>query len=98
MKILHLNLKKEWFDKIKSGEKIHEFREYKEYWTKRLCDKNTFKKYDVIEFKNGYQKNAPTIIAEFKSTELKNDIETPLGFGNFYVINIGNILETFDNK
>lgn len=30
------NLKKEWFEKIKSGEKTHEYREVKPYWTKRL--------------------------------------------------------------
>ena len=34
--MLTFNLKKEWFDKIKSGEKTHEYREAKQYWTKRL--------------------------------------------------------------
>lgn len=34
--MLTFNLKKEWFDKIKSGEKTHEYREVKPYWTKRL--------------------------------------------------------------
>lgn len=34
--MLTFNLKKEWFDKIKSGEKTHEYREVKLYWTKRL--------------------------------------------------------------
>lgn len=29
-------LKKEWFEKIKSGEKTHEYREYKPYWIKRF--------------------------------------------------------------
>jgi ASC-1-like (ASCH) protein len=29
-------LKKEWFDKIKSGEKTIEYREVKPYWSKRL--------------------------------------------------------------
>lgn len=29
-------LKKEWYDKIKSGEKTIEYREVKPYWTKRL--------------------------------------------------------------
>ena len=35
-KMLTFNLKKEWFDKIKSGEKTHEYREVKPYWTKRI--------------------------------------------------------------
>lgn len=34
--MLTFNLKKEWFDKIKSGEKTHEYRIYKPYWRKRL--------------------------------------------------------------
>ena len=34
--MLIFNLKKEWFEKIKSGEKTHEYREYKPYWRKRL--------------------------------------------------------------
>ncbi len=34
--MLTFNVKKEWFDKIKSGEKTHEYREVKPYWTKRL--------------------------------------------------------------
>lgn len=34
--MLTFNLKKQWFDKIKSGEKTHEYRECKPYWKKRL--------------------------------------------------------------
>ena len=34
--MLTFNLKKEWFKKIKSGEKTHEYREVKDYWFKRL--------------------------------------------------------------
>lgn len=34
--MLTFNLKKEWFDKIKLGEKTHEYRDIKPYWTIRL--------------------------------------------------------------
>ena len=34
--MLILHLKKEWFEKIKAGEKTHEYREVKPYWTNRL--------------------------------------------------------------
>lgn len=34
--MLTFNLKKEWFEKIKSGEKTHEYRVASEYWKKRL--------------------------------------------------------------
>lgn len=36
MKILHLTLKKKWFDMILSGEKKEEYREIKPYWFGRL--------------------------------------------------------------
>lgn len=38
MRILHLPLKKEWYEMIESGEKTEEYREIKEYWAKRLCE------------------------------------------------------------
>ena len=34
--MLIFNLKKQWFNKIKSGEKTHEYREVKPYWESRL--------------------------------------------------------------
>lgn len=40
MKILHLTLKKKWFDMILSGEKKEEYREFKAYWIKRLVEVN----------------------------------------------------------
>lgn len=36
MNILHLTLKKEWFDMILSGEKKEEYRKIKPHWIKRL--------------------------------------------------------------
>lgn len=52
MKILTLNLNKEYFDEILSGNKKEEYREVKEYWTKRLKQK-----YDRIVIKCGYPKS-----------------------------------------
>jgi hypothetical protein len=37
MKILHLTLKKKYFDMIASGVKKEEYRELKPYWVKRLA-------------------------------------------------------------
>ena len=61
MNILNLTLKKKWFDMILSGEKKHEYREIKPYWTKRL-----FKNYDAINFVNGYGKHRPQFLIEIK--------------------------------
>lgn len=63
MRILHLTLKKQWFDMIASGEKKEEYREIKPYWETRLFGK---KEYDAIEFRNGYMKDAPRIRVELK--------------------------------
>ena len=61
--ILHLTLKKDWFDMIASGKKREEYRECKEYWSRRLMEHGTnkFRKYDVVRFRNGYAKGAPSI-------------------------------------
>jgi len=50
MKILHLNLKKEYFLDIKSQNKPFEFRLKTPYWKKRLIGKH----YDEVHFKLGY--------------------------------------------
>lgn len=36
MKTLQLNLKRQWYDMILSGDKKEEYREITEYWTKRI--------------------------------------------------------------
>lgn len=56
--MLTFNLKKEWFDKIKSGEKTHEYREVKDFWTDKLVKEffNIDKKkkpYDFNIYKQG---------------------------------------------
>jgi len=62
MKVLHLTLKKQWFDLIASGTKKEEYREMKPYWHKRLLNKG----YDTIKFRNGYSKTAPSMTVECK--------------------------------
>lgn len=53
MKILTLNLKKEYFEQIKSGQKKFEYRLKKDFWTKRLSGKE----YSKVVIKLGYPKN-----------------------------------------
>ena len=66
--MLTFNLKKEWFDKIKSGEKTHEYRECKPYWTKRLSNEFLLPEIErlnvyhpvcnhIVRFVKGYSKN-----------------------------------------
>ena len=92
-KILHLTLKKKWFDMILSGEKKEEYRDVKQYWIDRL---KLSKQYDVIKFKNGYSKNARQMVVEFKGCEIGSAVhEWSDGWqGQVFIIKLGNILET----
>lgn len=66
-KVLHLTLKKKWFDMIKAGEKKEEYREIKPYWSKRLIWKNDMlRDFGYVLFKNGYSKDAPQMLFEVK--------------------------------
>lgn len=62
MNVLHLTLKKKWFDLIASGVKKEEYRECKPYWQTRLLNRN----FEAVCFRNGYGKDAPAILVEFK--------------------------------
>lgn len=63
--ILHLTLKRKWFDMIASGEKREEYREIKSYWEKRLK-----KEYTEVVFKNGYSKGCPEMRIELNSIRI----------------------------
>lgn len=64
--VLHLTLKKEWFDMIASGEKREEYREIKPYWIKRLAGRH----YDYVHFRNGYNKGCPEMLVECKGIDV----------------------------
>lgn len=92
MKVLHLTLKKQWFDAIAKNIKKNEYREIKPYWKKRL-EGNHF---DEIHFKNGYQKNAPFMRVEFKGmskTFIRHEIFGKIESVKVYDIKLGNVLE-----
>lgn len=78
--ILKLTLYRKYFDEILSGTKTIEYRENKDYWTKRLFSK----KYDCIHFKNGYNSNSPEFFIELKMIILKN---------NIYELHLGKIIQ-----
>lgn len=60
-RVLRLTLKRKWFDLIASGEKREEYRTPGKWILSRLEGKE----YDVVEFKNGYGPNVPTMVVEF---------------------------------
>lgn len=88
MKILHLTLKKKWFDMIASGEKTEEYREIKPYWWKRLVTGLSleawaaspgpdpdFIPYTHVRLQHGYKKYAPYILA--KIDDIRFDLPEP---------------------
>lgn len=109
MRILHLTLKKKWFDMILSGEKKEEYREAKPYWENRLmnfdiCSRNSFssfkkpisfKHFDDIQFRNGYSRNAPTMLVECNGIKIgEAKYEWSDNFPDpCFVISLGKIIE-----
>ena len=93
MNILHLTLKKKWFDMILAGIKIEEYREIKPYWRKRLLGK----KFYAIHFRNGYGKSAPCFT--IKLTRLYKSLGivewgAPAG-KEVFILRLGEILNHF---
>jgi ASC-1-like (ASCH) protein len=62
LEVLHLNLHREFFDAIATGQKRIEYRKQSPYWRKRLEGR----KYDTILFRNGYAKDVPELLVEFR--------------------------------
>ena len=91
-RILHLTLKRQWFEMIESGKKREEYREIKPYWRARIGGTG---KYDIIRFRHGYAKNARTMDFELK--------EVLIGLGvqvwgapeseRVYILKLGNRLD-----
>ena len=70
--ILHLTLKKKYFDLIADGQKKIEYRDIKPYWTIRFIDnEGEIIKYKEIYFKNGYSKNSPFMRVKWNGLRLE---------------------------
>jgi len=91
---------------VASGEKSEEYRGIKRYWIQRLCNEveyemggaweETFKKFTHIIFKNGYGKNAPTMLVKFNGIrigEAKPEWSDNWQ-GDVFVVELGDILYT----
>jgi ASC-1-like (ASCH) protein len=82
-KILHLTLHKEFFNCIARKKKRIEYRRQSPYWRKRLEGRQ----YDVILFRNGYARNAPEMLVEFRGLRRYGN-----GRNAYYAIRLGRIL------
>ena len=97
-KVLKLTLKKKWFDLMSAGFKKIEFREPSDWIYSRLLDENgDEKKYDLIEFKNGYSKNAPSFCCEFLGWDIEEE-QTEYFFGTDKIISEVGMIKIFLGK
>ncbi len=82
--ILRLTLKREYFAQIAKKQKRTEYRKRKPYWRKRLEGR----KFEAILFRNGYGKNVPEMLVEFRGLS-----RVGKGRGAEYAIRLGRILK-----
>lgn len=101
MRILHLTLRKKWFDLIACGKKREELREDKPYWQKRLVDDCGYgRTFDIVRFRNGYGEGSPTMDVEFLRISFTGpNFYTPKHgeaiIGNIIVIHLGKVLRVY---
>lgn len=80
MKSIIFNLKKEYFEAIRCGEKKEEYRLNKEFWKKRLVGRN----YDRVIIKLGYPKkddfsSDKVMFFKWEGYEIKNLLHKEFG-------------------
>lgn len=93
MKVLHLVLKRKWYDMIVSGEKIEEYREIKPYWSNRL-----FKGFTHVCFHLGYT-NQTMLFAIKEIIEYTGKEEWGAEKGKiYYVIKLGKEVRNENNQ
>jgi len=77
MPTLHLNLKRQWFDMIASGEKREEYRAISPYWNRvfgsyvRIKGKNYHPSDVVVCFSNGYAKDRPQVRVKLRDLRVR---------------------------
>ena len=82
--VLHLNLHREFFSAIANKQKKIEYRRQSLHWRRRLEGR----KYSVVRFRNGYRKDAPEMLVEFRGLRRYGR-----GQGAYYAILLGHILK-----
>lgn len=101
--MLIFTLKKQWFEKIESGEKTIEFRECKKFWNSRLLPAGS----ELKPIKAGYLvKNAPQkciltlgytqnkLYADIEKIEIWNEKKNDLGINPVFAIYLKNVRRT----
>ena len=85
-RILHLVLKRKYFERIYNKTKLTEYRDFTPYWKKRIEGKH----YTHIKFQLAYSKNPPTMLVEVKDrnvVEYKDDLAYAFDLGEIIEVN-----------
>lgn len=103
LNMLTFTLKKQWFEKIESGEKRIEFRECKKFWNSRLLVEGT----ELKEIDDGYLVlNAPSecmltlgytqnkLFADIEKVEVWIEKQNDLGINPVFAIYLKNVRRT----
>ena len=73
--MLIFTLKKDWFEKIKSGKKTIKYLEIKPYWSKRLAEEFEFNKYSFYSIGDRLEMLTYYHPVKFRQKYTKNYIE-----------------------
>ena len=98
-KILHLTLKKRWYDMILSGQKKEEYREIKKYWDirfKRYLEEKKKNQKMAIKFTNGYGEGRPCFYISLRGFTVGHGVskwgaETGQ---EYHVLKLGKVLDS----
>jgi len=82
--LLHLNLRRTYFDQIAQGGKKTEYRDRSAYWAKRLEGRA----YDLIVFRNGYGPDVPEMWVQFRGVRKEGSSHS-----GHYAIRLGKIVK-----
>ena len=100
-KTLTLTLTRDWFLLMVQGFKTLDYRKGSPYYQRLLENRD----YDFVKFKNGYSKDKPYFITEFrgvskaKSSYIINCFDLPISVQRGdYIISLGKILFTANTK
>lgn len=77
LKILHLPMMYEWYDKIASGQKTTEYRQCSDHWNRLFETKH----YDLVRFQRGFYKKTATMLFKIKNIRKwygANDLNKPV--------------------
>ena len=97
--MLTFPLKKQWYEKIRSGEKTIEYREVKPYWTNRIMNyKYYWEQFIRPKDRGKWFRNFPTEFYNYMYPNMK--AECILRFGNTHRYMLANIskIEVVDGK